>query len=114
MQSSDKKTKLLQAGVEIFHEKKGPAKVEFLRLLRQKTPGHWDDEYEEAHKKVETLFKHACKLAFRWGDENPPGATFEIPDKHRVLIDELAQGAEGFTEVEYNLALEYGFSTTIF
>lgn len=112
--TSDKKSKLQLAAFKLFHEQKGPVEAKFMKLLREKEPGHWDDEYDEACKKVQSLFSVACKLAFRWGDENPPGAVFEIPDRHRVLIDELAQEVAGFSESEYNTALEYGFQTTIF
>lgn len=104
---------LLQGAVELFCEKNRSDK-NLLPKLKEKIPGYSDPQYVSAYSRVEALFDKACKLTFQWTTENPPGATFELPDRDRVFVDELAKDCDGFTDEDYNAALAYGFEMTIF
>lgn len=104
---------LLEEAVELFSAKSRLDK-NLLPKLKEKIPGYSDSQYVSAYSRVEALFDRACKLVFQWTTENPPGATFELPDKERVFVDELAKDCDGFSEEEYNVALAYGFEMTIF
>ncbi len=104
---------LLQGAVELFSEKSRLDK-NLLPKLKEEIPGYSDPQYVSAYSRVEALFNLACKLVFQWTTENPPGAIFELPDRNRVFVDELAKECEGFSDEEYNVALAYGFEMTIF
>jgi hypothetical protein len=104
---------LLQGAVELFSEKSRKDK-NLLPKLKERIPGYSDPQYVSAYTRVEALFDKACKLVFQWTTENPPGAEFELPDKERVFVDELAKSCDGFSEEDYNAALAYGFEMTIF
>lgn len=86
----------------------------FLKQLKERLPGYKDAEYTSARERVNKLFDTACKIAFRWVNENRPGAEFELPDRDGKVLYELKELCESFSDDEYNTALEYGFQKTIF
>ena len=104
---------LLKETVELFSERSRLDK-NLLPKLKERIPGYSDSQYVSAYSRVEALFDMACKLVFQWTTENPPGATFELPDLECVFVDELAKNCDGFSTEEYNTALGYGFEMTIF
>lgn len=86
----------------------------FLKQMKERFPGYKDADYTATRERVNKLFDTACKIAFRWVNDNNPGAEFELPDRDGKVLYELKELCEDFTDDEYNLALEYGFQKTIF
>ena len=83
-------------------------------LLKERTPGFTDRQYRTAWNRVRTLYDNACRLVFRWANENKPGTTFDLPDTDRIFLDDLCELSRGFDDDQYEIALEYGFRTAIF
>ncbi len=109
------KQELLNAAYSLFcAEADEVSRKDAVKILRDLAPGFTDRQYRTAWNRVSALFDNACRLVFRWGNDNPPGTTFELPDKDRIFLDELAKLSRGFSETQYHEALEYGFRKSIF
>jgi hypothetical protein len=104
---------LQREAVELFTTKSRMDK-NLLPKLKERIPGFSDAQYVSTYSRVEALFDRACKVVFNWTTENPPGATFNLPDTERIFVNELDKHCPGFTEEDYNAALAYGFEMTIF
>lgn len=104
---------LVIEAVELF-SKKGRSDKNLLPQLKERLPGYSDSQYVSVYSRVEALFSIACKLVFQWTTENPPGATFDLPDTESVFLEELKRQCPGFNPEVYDQALAYGFEVTIF
>ncbi len=91
-----------------------PGERKAVETLMERHPGYSEEQYRGAWNRVRILFEHACKLVFRWSNENSVGTTFDLPDTRGVFLQELHNQCQGFTHEQYNKALEYGFERTIF
>lgn len=103
---------LLKEAVELFCTRQKNENL--LPKLKELNPGYSDAQYVSVYGRTEALFDMACKMVFGWASEAETGAIFELPDKGRIFIDELARRCKGFSDEEYNKALAYAFETTIF
>ena len=111
----DEKSVLVNAAFELFRaESDDLSRKDAIKRLTDLIPGYTDRQYTSAWTKVRALFDNACRMVFRWATENPPGATFELPDKNRIFLNELTRVCGGFTEEQYAEALEYAFEKSIF
>lgn len=91
-----------------------PGERKAVETLMERTPGYSENQYRAAWGRVRTLFENACRLVFRWSNENSVGTTFDLPDTRGVFLQELHNNCQGFTQDQYNRALEYGFERAIF
>lgn len=105
---------VLSAAFKIYESAEKPSKKDFVKKLKAAAPGFDDKEYEQAWTRVSNLFEQACKLAFRWANENSPGAEIDLSLIENVFINEIARKCQGFTYAEYSRALTYGFDRGIF
>ena len=105
---------VLSAAFKIYEGAEKPTKRDFIKKLKVEASGFDDKEYEQAWARVSNLFEQACKLAFRWANENTPGSEIDLSLIENVFINEIARKCQGFTYAEYSRALTYGFDRGIF
>lgn len=105
---------ILSVAFEIYLNEEKPVKKAFVKQLSQAVPGLDNKEYEQTWTRVSNLFEQACKLAFRWANENSPGSEIDISLIENIFINEIARKCQGFTYAEYAKALDYGFDRGIF
>jgi len=105
---------LLHAAFRLYGAADKPNRRECMKQLAQAVPGYSEREYTHAWNRVSVLYEYACKLAFRWANENPPGATIESNVVEAIFMDEIAGKCQGFSPEEYAVALTYGFERGIF
>lgn len=111
----EEKQELITYAFELFREETDKlSRKEAIDLLKSKVPGFTERQYASAWNRVRALFDNACRLVFRWGTDNPAGTIFELPDRERVFLNELTELCKGFTDEQYDEALEYGFKKAIF
>jgi hypothetical protein len=53
-------------------------------------------------------------MAFRWANENPPGAEIDDVAINQVFLGELSMKVPGFSPNQYAEALGYAFENSIF
>ncbi len=82
--------------------------------MAQALPGLTERQYASAWNQVHLLFEQACKMAFRWANENPAGAEIDLNMIERIFLEELATKCQGFTREQYRVALAHGFDRGIF
>lgn len=112
--ASDDGLEILQVAFNIYGSPVTPSRKECLRLMASQMPGLSERQYASAWNRVNLLYEQACKLAFRWANENPPGAEIEEEVVETVFLDEIARKCQGFTREQYRGALMYGFDRGIF
>lgn len=105
---------ILQAAFKIYGSPETPNRKECLRLMASQVPGLSERQYASAWNRVNLLYEQACKLAFRWANENPPGAEIDEIVVEQVFLDEIARKCSGFTRAQYIGALLHGFDRGIF
>lgn len=91
-----------------------PGERQAVESLMQRAPNYSEEQYRAAWSTVRNLFESACRLVFRWSNENSVGTTFDLPDTKGVFLQQLASMCCGFTQEQYDKALEYAFEKTIF
>lgn len=105
---------LLRVAFSVFISNGQSSNREFLKKVSAAAPGYSKEQYGSVCKRVVELFEHACRYAFRWANENSPGATIDDTVITEVFLDDLARDCAGFTWDEYAQALTYGFDHGIF
>ncbi len=105
---------ILQVAFSIYGSPETPSRKECLRLMAKQLPGLSERQYASAWNRVNLLYEQACKLAFRWANENPPGAEIDEEVVESIFLDEIARKCHGFTRDQYRGALMYGFDRGIF
>lgn len=105
---------ILQVAFSIYGSPETPSRKECLRLMAKQLPGLSEREYASAWNRVNLLYEQACKLAFRWANENPPGAEIDEEVVESIFLDEIARKCQGFTRDQYRGALMHGFDRGIF
>lgn len=104
---------LMRAGFDLYMVADYDQK-QLSRALETQMPGHQASDYQSAARKVVDLFDLACKLAFRWANENAPGVQIDESTLEDIFLQELASKANGFSYDQYRRALNYGFDRAIF
>jgi hypothetical protein len=112
--AGDDGLEILQVAFKIYGSPETPNRKECLRLMASQLPGLSEREYASAWNRVNLLYEQACKLAFRWANENPPGAEIDEEVVEQVFLDEIARKCQGFTRAQYRGALMHGFDRGIF
>ena len=107
-------TDLLLVAFDVYQQSSRPVKRETIKKLSAALPGRGEKEYSEAWTQISTLFDNACKLAFTWANENPPGAEIDNLVIDQVFLEELERRVPGFSSEQYSQALGYGFENGIF
>jgi len=105
---------LLHAAFSLYGAADKPTRRECLKQLAQAVPGYSEREYTHAWNRVNMLYEYACKLAFRWANENPPGAVIDSNVVEAIFMEEIMSKCHGFKQEEYAMALNYGFERSIF
>jgi len=105
---------ILHAAFKLYGAADKPNRKECLKQLAVAVPGYTEREYTHAWNQVSVLFEHACKLAFRWANENPPGAIIDSNVVEAIFMEEITMKCKGFSTEEYCEALTYGFDRGIF
>lgn len=104
---------LMRAGFDLYMSADCDHK-QLSNKLQSQMPGHQIDDYQSASRKVIDLFDLACKLAFRWANENAPGVQIDESTLEDIFLQELASKVNGFSYEQYRRALHYGFDRAIF
>ncbi|QQR55783.1 MAG: hypothetical protein IPG59_12250 [Candidatus Melainabacteria bacterium] len=91
-----------------------PGERKAVETMMQRIPDYSEEQYRAAWAIVRNLFDCACHLVFRWSNENSVGTTFDLPDTRGVFLQQLNATCGGFTQEQYDKALEYAFEKTIF
>ena len=105
---------ILRAALALYTASDKPNRKEGLKQLALAVPGHDERDYTHAWNQVSMLFEYACKLAFRWANENPPGALIDTNVIEQIFMDEIVSKCRGFQRDDYAQALSYGFERSIF
>lgn len=105
---------LLEAAFDLYKQNHSPVKRELIKKLSASLPGRGEKAYAAAFGAVHHLFDNACQIAFRWANENPPGAEIDDMAINQVFIGELTHKAPGFSHDQYSEALTYAFENSIF
>ena len=105
---------VLRAALTLYEAAEKPVFKEFIKQMHRAEPGYEEAEYEKAWIMVSALHEHACHLAFRWANENPPGAVIDSRVIDSIFLEEIQTTCPGFTTDEYSRALGYGFERGIF
>lgn len=108
------KADVLSAAFDIYLEHEKITRKEFMKKIAAAVPDLSDKEYDQAWTRVSNLFDQACRLAFRWANENEPGAEIDFSVVENLFVTEIAKKCQGFTFSEYSRALSYGFEKGIF
>jgi hypothetical protein len=105
---------LLEAAFDLYKQTHSPVKRELVKKLAAALPGRGDKAYGAAFGCVHHLFDNACQMAFRWANENPPGAEIDDVAINQVFLGELSMKVPGFSPNQYAEALGYAFENSIF
>lgn len=113
-QGFDNDGEIIATAFRIYGVEQTPSRRECLKSMAQEVPGLSDRQYASAWNQVHLLFEQACKMAFRWANENPAGAEIDLDTIEHLFLDELAGKCQGFTREQYRAALVHGFDRGIF
>lgn len=105
---------ILEAAFDLYKETQSPVKRELIKKLAAALPGRGEKAYAAAFACIHNLFDNACQIAFRWANENPPGAEIDDIAINQVFMEELTRRAPGFSAKQYGEALNYAFESSIF